>query len=93
MAVGRSPISQFDGLREMLQSGQAPPTPFASLAFTGDGFHGNRGRPWQALEGNLHLTALYSPNRPASELGVGLSMVPSLAVADALAVALAVRFG
>ena len=84
MAVGRSPVSQVDGLREMLQSGQAPPTPFACLAFTGDGFHGNRGRPWQALEGNLHLTVLFSPNLPASELGVGLSIVPSLAVADAL---------
>ena len=84
MAVGRSPVSQVDGLREMLQSGQAPPTPFACLAFTGDGFHGNRGRPWQALEGNLHLTVLFSPNRPARELGVGLSIVPTLAVADAL---------
>ena len=84
MAVGRSPVSQVDGLRELLQSGQAPPSPFACLAFTGDGFHGNRGRPWQALEGNLHLTVLFSPNRPARELGVGLSIVPTLAVADAL---------
>jgi len=84
MAVSRSPVSQVDGLRELLQSGQVPPTPFACLAFTGDGFHGNRGRPWQALEGNLHLTILFSPNRPARELGVGLSIVPSLAVVDAL---------
>jgi len=84
MAVGRSPVSQVDGLRRLLQTGNAPPTPFACLAFTGDGFHGNRGRPWQALEGNLHLTVLFSPNRPAHELGVGLSIVPSLAVADAL---------
>jgi len=84
MAVGRSPVSQFDGLRELIQAGQAPPTPFACIAFTGDGFHGNRGRPWQALEGNLHLTVLFSPNRPAREMGVGLSIVPSLAVADAL---------
>ena len=51
---------------------------------TGDNFHGNRGRPWRALEGNLHLTALFSPNRPAHELGLGLSMLPSLAVLDAL---------
>ena len=78
MAVGRSPISQVDGLRELLQSGQAPPSPFACLAFTGDGFHGNRGRPWQALEGNLHLTVLFSPNRPARELGVGLSILPTV---------------
>ena len=84
MAVGHSVISQVDGLRELLKSGAMPPTPFACLAVTGDNFHGNRGRPWRALEGNLHLTALFSPNRPTSELGLGLSMLPTLAVVDAL---------
>ena len=84
MAVGHSAISQVDGLRELLQTGAAPPTPFACLAVTGDNFHGNRGRPWRALEGNLHLTALFSPNRSARELGLGLSMLPTLAVVDAL---------
>ena len=84
MVLASSPISQVDGLREMLQSGKSPPSPFACLAFTGDGFHGNRGRSWKALEGNLHLTALFSPNRPAQELGIGLSILPSLAVVDAL---------
>ena len=84
MALSSSPISQVDGLREMLQAGKSPPSPFACLAFTGDGFHGNRGRSWKALEGNLHLTALFSPNRPAQELGIGLSILPSLAVVDAL---------
>ena len=84
MAVGHSPISQVDGLRELLQTGAVPPTPFACLAVTGDNFHGNRGRPWRALEGNLHLTALFSPNRSARELGLGLSMLPTLAVVDAL---------
>ena len=84
MVLASSPISQVDGLREMLQSGKTPPTPFACLAFTGDGFHGNRGRSWKALEGNLHLTTLFPPNRPAQELGIGLSILPSLAVVDAL---------
>jgi biotin-(acetyl-CoA carboxylase) ligase len=84
MAVGHSPVSQVDGLRALLQADDAPPTPFACLAMTGDNFHGNRGRPWRALEGNLHLTALFSPNRPAHELGLGLSMLPTLAVVDAL---------
>ena len=51
MAVGHSAISQVDGLRELLQTGAVPPTPFACLAVTGDNFHGNRGRPWRALEG------------------------------------------
>ena len=84
MAVGHSVVSQVDGLRELLQTGATPPAPFACLAMTGDNFHGNRGRPWRALEGNLHLTALFSPNRPARELGLGLSMLPTLAVVDAL---------
>ncbi|MEE2947274.1 MAG: biotin--[acetyl-CoA-carboxylase] ligase [Verrucomicrobiota bacterium] len=84
MAVGHSSISQLDGLRELLQTGGTPPTPFASLALTGDNFHGNRGRPWRALDGNLHLTALFSPQRTSAELGLGLSMLPTLAVVDAL---------
>ena len=84
MILDSSPISQVDGLRIMLQSGKSPPTPFACIAITGDGFHGNRGRPWHALEGNLHLTTLFSPNRSANEMGIGLSIVPSLAVVDSL---------
>ncbi len=84
MAVGHSAVSQMDGIRALLQADTVPPTPFACLAVTGDNFHGNRGRPWRALEGNLHLTALFSPNRPTSELGLGLSMLPTLAVVDAL---------
>ena len=83
MILANSPISQVDGLREMLNSEHSPPSPFACLAFTGEGFHGNRGRSWQAIEGNLHLTALFSPNLPAQELGIGLSIIPSLAVVDA----------
>lgn len=84
MAVDHSAISQVDGLRELLHTGPVPPTPFACLAMTGDNFHGNRGRPWRALGGNLHLTALFSPNRSARELGLGLSMLPTVAVVDAL---------
>jgi len=84
MAIGHSAVSQVDGLRNLLQAGTAPPAPFACLAMTGDNFHGNRGRPWRALEGNLHLTALFSPNRLARQLGLGLSMLPTLAVVDAL---------
>ena len=84
MAIGHSTVSQLDGLRNLLQANAAPAAPFACLAMTGDNFHGNRGRPWHALEGNLHLTALFSPNRPARELGLGLSMLPTLAVVDAL---------
>ena len=84
MAVSHSAVSQMDGIRALLQANTVPPTPFACLAVTGDNFHGNRGRPWHALEGNLHLTALFSPNRPTNELGLGLSMLPTLAVVDAL---------
>ena len=82
MAVDHSANSQVDGLRELLHTGPVPPTPFACLAMTGDNFHGNRGRPWRALGGNLHLTALFSPNRSARELGLGLSMLPTVAVVD-----------
>ncbi|MED6315109.1 MAG: hypothetical protein VX704_08750, partial [Verrucomicrobiota bacterium] len=62
LAVGHSAVSQVDGLRALLQAGGKVSTPLACLALTGDNFHGNRGRLWYALEGNLHLTVLLSPN-------------------------------
>ncbi len=45
---------------------------------------GSRGRQWSAPEGNLNLSILLRPDRPAAEAGL-FSLLAGIAVADALA--------
>jgi biotin-[acetyl-CoA-carboxylase] ligase BirA-like protein len=76
--------SQFDVMRELLAGGLPLAGPVACLAFTGRGFHGHRGRSWQATLGNLHLTLALAPAVAADRLGLGLTMLPAVAAVDVL---------
>jgi BirA family biotin operon repressor/biotin-[acetyl-CoA-carboxylase] ligase len=60
------------------------PDTLACLALTGSGFHGHRQRPWQALRGNLHFSSFCRIPLDAARCGPALSMLPTLAVTDAL---------
>jgi biotin-(acetyl-CoA carboxylase) ligase len=82
--VGEAPSSQFDALRESLAAGLQLPGPTACVALTGRGFHGQRGRPWAALPGNLHLCPVIpEPGLAARELP-SLPMLPVVALVDAV---------
>jgi len=84
VVVGEAPSSQFDALRESLAGGLELPGPTACLALTGRGFHGQRGRPWLALPGNLHLCVVFpEPGLAARELA-SLPMLPVVALVDAI---------
>jgi len=84
VVVGEARSSQFDALRESLAAGLEFPGPTACLALTGRGFHGQRGRPWAALPGNLHLCVVFpEPGLPARAL-TSLPMLPVMALVDAL---------
>lgn len=77
--------SQYDALLEMTRAPAGLPGPVAALALAGRGFHGNRGRPWLAVPGNLHLCCAVPVDL---ELGPCAAAVPALAavsVCDALA--------
>lgn len=76
----RAEASQFDALASYAQKPDGIPDGAVMLALEGSGFHGQRGRPWRAHAGNIHLSACFHPNRDASELGMGLTMVPAVAV-------------
>jgi len=79
--ISEAPRSQFDALRE----GRAEhPGAVACVARTGRRFHGHRGRPWAARDGNLHLCAALRPGVPAGPLGPALAMLPAVAVTDAI---------
>ncbi len=77
--------SQYDALLAATRR-ERPPQPVAAVALTGRGFHGNRGRPWQAVRGNLHLScALPLAGGVAAADARGLPALAAVAVCDALA--------
>ncbi len=84
VVVERAPRSQFDALHEALTDGLTLDGPTAAVALTGQGFRGQRGRPWSVIEGNLFLTVGLPLGLPAAELVPGLIMLPAVSVIDAI---------
>lgn len=84
VVIGRSPSSQFDALQSARERGRELPDSLACLALEGERFHGQRGRPWVALRGNLHLTTHHAVGLPAAWVGIGFSLLPTVALVDAL---------
>jgi len=84
LIVGEAAASQFDSLRELLGSGLTLPGPTACLALSGRGFHGQRGRPWLAAAGNLHLCAVFPSPGLAARDAVSMTMLPAVALVEAV---------
>ena len=82
--VAEAPSSQFDTLREALARDLALPGPIASVALSGRGFHGQRGRPWLSPSGNLHLCAVLPEPGLAAREARSLPMLPAVALVDAV---------
>jgi biotin-[acetyl-CoA-carboxylase] ligase BirA-like protein len=82
--VANAPGSQFDLLRDQIAGPVRDVGPTACVALEGRNFHGHRGRPWQAARGNLHLSAAWPTRLPAATWAACLSMLPAVAVVDAL---------
>jgi len=79
-----APASQFDVLQNLLGQGLTLPGPIATLALTGENFHGHRRRSWAAAAGNLHLCVALAPGVAAADFGLALTMLPAVAVVDAI---------
>ncbi len=84
IAVHEAPCSQFDTLRDLLSRGLVLAGPVACLAVTGRRFHGHRGREWVAAPGNLHLCIALPLSLAADLYGLSLTMLPAVAVVDAI---------
>lgn len=82
--VNRSSVSQYDVLRRVISGNRGLPGNVVCLALAGDDFHGQQGRTWSAVKGNLHLTLGLRCDLPAAESGLALTMLPAVAVMDAL---------
>ncbi|MEN8149913.1 MAG: hypothetical protein ABFS86_08825 [Planctomycetota bacterium] len=76
--------SQFDALRDLGREGWVPDGPLACVARSGSGFHGHRGRSWIARPGNVHLCVAAAPRIPVEHIGIGMTVIPAIAVVDAI---------
>jgi len=77
-------VSPFDVLHAHLANVVGLLGGVACLALRGGRFHGDRGRRWRAAEGNLHLSAAAATRLPAASHGLALTMLPAVAVTDAI---------
>lgn len=82
--AARSSVSQYDTLRRVIADRQDLPGHGVCLALSGRDFHGQQGRPWQAVSGNLHLSLALRCDLSAADCGLALTMLPAVAVTDAL---------
>ncbi len=84
VAVEIAPRSQFDALAELPGGPAVLPDRFLAVAGSGRGFHGQRGRPWVALPGNLHLVAFARVELPAAAAAGPLAALPAVALVAAI---------
>jgi len=82
--IDQAAESQFDRALDELQLPHDLPDGIVCIALTGSGFRGQRKRPWQAVRGNLHLTAHYVLGISARENQAALTMLPAVASAEAI---------
>jgi len=75
--------SQYDRLIDLAREGEAPHG-MVCLAGAGSGFHGFKGRSWQALPGNLHLSVHLCPRMQVDRFQVAFTVLAALSVVDAL---------
>jgi len=79
-----SPGSQYDQLIGLARTRHALPDRIASVAGSGLGFHGFKGRAWAAVPGNIHLSVHLAPERPVERFEVAFTVVAALSVVDAI---------
>ena len=82
--VQNAPTSQFDVLNELLGAGLELSGPAATVALRGRNFHGLRGRPWAAVQGNLHMCAAFQAGGLEARNVLALTMLPAVSVVQAL---------
>lgn len=82
--TARSSVSQYDTLRQVIAGRQDLPGHGVCLALSGRDFHGQQGRPWQAVAGNLHLSLALRCDLSAADCSLALTMLPAVAVTDVL---------
>lgn len=79
--------SQYDAVINLAQYFDSLPDSILCIAGRGRRFHGFKNRTWTSLMGNIHLSALFKPNRQLEHFGTGfmiLSVVSALEAVDSV---------
>ncbi len=76
--------SQYDFLVDFSQKTADLPHEMFCLAGSGEGFHGQRGRPWRAESGNIHLSAFFKPDQKIRNFHAGFPIMTAVSVVETL---------
>ncbi|MCK5741325.1 MAG: hypothetical protein KAH48_03835, partial [Chlorobi bacterium] len=76
--VDFAPESQYDALIKFARNNKSLPDGIVCLAGSGKKFHGFHNRKWVAKQGNIHLSAYFSPMTKVVSLGLGFTIVSAL---------------
>ncbi len=82
--VEHSPFSQFDLLVAACGRPLRFPNKIFCVAGSGEGFHGQRGRPWAAVKGNLHLSVMFQPQKIIPRFHVAFPLLAAVSVLETL---------
>jgi biotin-[acetyl-CoA-carboxylase] ligase BirA-like protein len=82
--VKSAPSSHFDLLVESSQGASALPDGILCIAGSGRHFHGQRGRPWEAEEGNIHLSIYLSPGKRINQYHAGLPVLSAVSIVQTI---------
>jgi biotin-[acetyl-CoA-carboxylase] ligase BirA-like protein len=82
--VRRAPSSQFDLLVKSSHQNSAIPDGVLCVAGSGHLFHGQRERPWSALDGNIHLSIYLSPSKKISHYYAGLPVLSAVSLVQTI---------
>jgi len=83
-AVKEASFSHFDLLIDLCRQEVELPDRLLCLAGSGEKFHGQRDRPWIALQGNIHLTVFLAPEKPIPQFGIGFSILSAVSLVEAV---------
>lgn len=83
-AVREAPSSNFDILSALSSGSDRLPDRLICLAESGRDFHGQKGRPWVAVPGNIHLSCLFSPRRRVERFHTGFPVVAAVSVVETI---------
>lgn len=82
--VQTAPSSHFDLLVNSSQHNLVLPGGTLFVAGSGHSFHGQKGRPWAAQEGNIHLSVYFSPDKRIGHYHAGLPVLSAVSIVQAI---------
>jgi BirA family biotin operon repressor/biotin-[acetyl-CoA-carboxylase] ligase len=80
----RAFISHYDLMKEAGRKKNYLPNGLIFIAGESDFCHGQRGRTWTALSGNLHLTVFLTPKCRIAHFGTGFSLLAAVSVVETI---------